>query len=109
MYSGGYNNTFLYPQSKNLAPIPKLSVASYSLAMKDGYGDTVQDCIAESPKTAIFTLENTVVKGIAHSKGDGSKLQDQISSTDAQRITLTVKNGQSDLRCHDVVSTPANV
>ena len=109
VYSGGYNNTFLYPQSKNLAPIPKLSVASYSLAMKDGYGDTVQDCIAESPKTAIFTLENTVIKSIAHAKGDGSKLQDQISSTDAQRITLTVKNGQSDLACHDVVSTPANV
>lgn len=112
LYSGGYNNSFLYPQSKNLAPIPKLTVAAYSLAMKDGYGDTVQECIEQSPKTAVFTLTNTVIKSLTHQKGDGSKLQDQISSTDAQRITLTVKNDQSDLLAsapHPVTSAPAEI
>lgn len=112
VYSGGYLNTSLYPQSKNLAPIPKLTVAAYSLAMKDGYGDTVQECIEQSPKTATFTLTNVVIKSIAHQKGDGSKLQDQISSTDAQRITFEVKNTQGDLRTtipHPVTSTPATI
>lgn len=109
LYSGGYRNTDLYPQSKNLSPIPTLTVAAYSLAMKDGYGDTVQECISQSPKTAIFTLSDVVIKSLAHQKGDGSKLQDQISSTDVRMIELTVKNDQSDLACHDVTSTPDSI
>lgn len=112
VYSGGYNNGFLYPRSKNLAPIPLLSVAAYSLAMKDGYGDTVEECIEQSPKYAIFSLTNTVIKSITHQKGDGSKLQDQISSTDSQRISLEVKNTQRDLMDnppHTVTSTPDSI
>ena len=112
VYSGGYNNTFLYPQSKNLAPIPKLSVAAYSLAMKDGYGETVEDCIEQSSKTAIFELTDVVIKSLAHQKGDGSKLQDQISSTDARRVRLMVKNDQQNLRItapHAVTSTPTSI
>lgn len=112
VYSGGYRNTDLHPQSKNLAPIPLLTVASYSLAMKDGYGDTVEEAIEASDKTAIFSIYDCVIKSLTWQKGDGSKLQDQISSTDCRYINLKVKNGQGDLRNdppHTVTSTPTTI
>lgn len=112
VYSGGYRNTDLYPQSKNLAPVPLFTVAAYSLAMKDGNGDTVEEAIELSDKTAIFSIYDCVIKSLTWQKGDGSKLQDQISSTDCRYIDLTVKNDQSDLRQnahHAVTSEPDTI
>ena len=109
VYSGGYNNSYLFPQSKNLAPISKLSVAAYSLAVKDGHGENITECMAQSPKTAVFTLEKVVIKSLTWQKGDGSKLQDQISSTDCRKISFRLKNDQEDLLCHDVISNPSSI
>lgn len=100
------------PLSKNLAPVPLMYVASYNLSMNDDGFSTVSAAISGSEKTAVFTLTDTVIRSLTWQKGDNSKLQDSISSTECRAITLTVKNDQGSLLTtppHPVTSEPTTI
>lgn len=110
VYSGGYSNKPLRPMHKGLRPIPLINIASYNGELApvgtrydpDGVedGDPKDDVLLdrfaaaykESSKSARIVLDDTVIKSLTWQKGDGSKLQDQINSSEVRLISLVVKN-----------------
>lgn len=112
LYSGGVRNDPLHPLSKNMAPIPKLVMASYGLSMRDdGYTD-VNACIEAAPQSALFSIDKCVIKSLTWQKGDGSKLMDQVSSCECRKVTLVICNDIPDIRttdAHRLTSTPDTI
>ena len=47
----------------------------------------------DSTNSAMFTIEDTIVKSIAWSKGDGGRLMDQMSSAECKNIIFRFKTG----------------
>lgn len=97
MYSGGSDRTALYPYHKNMTPIPSVSLKSYNAesVSYDENGGCKVDLVAaqgNANRTAEFRLTDVVIKGLTRQKGDGSKLQDQINSTDMRKLVLAVKS-----------------
>lgn len=97
MYSGGRDKTALYPNHKNLGPIPLVTLKSYNaeqVSYDENGGCTVDFDAAwkKATRTAEFRLTGVAIKGLTRQKGDGSKLQDQINSTDILKIVLAVKS-----------------
>lgn len=95
VYSGGYDNKTLKPMSKGMKPIPKVLLATYTGNVSADTSSDVASAYASSGKTSVFTLTKMVVKSLTWQKGDGSKLQDQINSTEVQKVKLDIKNGSS--------------
>ncbi len=95
LYSGGYDNTTLSPMSKGMKPIPKVLLATYDGNLSDDESKNIADVYASSSKSSVFTLTKVVIKSLTWQKGDGSKLQDQINSTEVQKVDLVIKNGSA--------------
>lgn len=91
LMSGGYKDDVLSPMTKGLRPIPEMNIASFTNPL-DQVDGGVTDAFITSEKTACFKLTKTVVKGLTWQKGDGSKLQDQINSSECQHIDLVIRN-----------------
>lgn len=105
LYNGGTGDR-LYPGHKNMTPIPEIKLASYSSENITYYDDgskaiDIASNYASAARKATFTLTNVAIKSLTWQKGDGSRLQDQINSTDCQKVELAVKTpvfeGKSDL------------
>jgi len=96
MYSGGRSKTADYPNHKNLGPISSVKLKSYnaeSVTYDNDGGCTVDmaGAMAKATRTAEFRLTDVVIKGLTRQKGDGSKLQDQINSTDVRKLVLVIE------------------
>lgn len=98
VYSGGFDNTATRPMSKNMAPIKRLIMKSYNATTLDANGDVDLDkSMADSTRSVTFIIDDCVIKSLTWQKGDGSKLQDQISSAECRNLTIEVVNDKSDI------------
>ena len=121
LYSGGFTNTppqvdgAYVPMSKGMKPVPKMCIGCYSnqinrddptyepdpthqdsLPSNNDQGNTannkkVSEAFADSVFALGFQLDQVVIKSLPWQKGDGSKLQDSISSSEVQKLTMYVK------------------
>lgn len=111
-FSGGQTNTPTQPMAKGLRPCADIYLASYNESVRDDGYDDIGEAITESNRSAVFHIEDCVYKTAVWQKGDGSKLQDQISSAECRRITLQVKTSVGNLsttNAHPVTSAaPTN-
>lgn len=104
LYNGGTGDR-LYPGHKNMTPVPKITLASYnteSVSYDENGGKTISvSSYTGAGRTALFTLSDVAIKSLTWQKGDGSRLQDQINSTDCREVVLKVKTpvykGKSDV------------
>lgn len=105
LYNGG-DGSRTYPGHKGMTPIPRINLASYSsenITYDDNGGKTVDVATGYTgaARRAVFTLTNVVIKSLTWQKGDGSRLQDQINSTEFQNLELSIKSpvfkGKTDL------------
>lgn len=105
LYNGG-DGTKLYPAHKGLKPISTIKLASYSsesITYDDNGGKSIDVSAGfdSAERHAVFTLSKVAIKSLTWQKGDGSRLQDQINSTDCQKVELEVKTpvykGKSDI------------
>lgn len=95
VYNGG-SGSRLYPGHKNMTPIPLITLASYNaedIEYDDNGGKDIDLASAykSAGRTATFELDTVAIKSLTWQKGDGSRLQDQINSTDCKTVTLKVK------------------
>lgn len=81
----------LRPQTKGLQPCASLYIASYNLSVRDGDAGDIGTAIEESDKTFIIHVEDAVYKVAQWPSGDGSKLQEQISSAECRYVTIQIK------------------
>ena len=97
VYSGGYDNTKVAPMLKGLKPIPTITLATYDGSMRLDSGGQVstqsmQNAYNSSANSYTFTITDCVVKSMAWQKGDGSQLQDSLSSAECRDISFKVKS-----------------
>lgn len=92
MYSGGYTNQYTFPQAKGCDPCEDMYIASYNLSVHDGDADDIGTAIANSTRTVVIHVEDCVYKVASWQKGDGSKLQDSISSAECKRMSISITN-----------------
>lgn len=103
LYSGGYDNRASRPWAKDLQPMDKMTVIAYDKSRFNEYFDgpddeepttyeTMQQAIEASTKTVTFTMEKIIIKSMQWQNGDGSKLMDQVSGTNARKLTMAIKN-----------------
>lgn len=101
LYGGGVKATetkgYYYPHHKNMAPVPQIDLKSFNtdaITYDSDTGKASADfttALGNATRTATISLVKTVIKSLTRQKGDGSKLQDQINSTDVQKVQLVVK------------------
>lgn len=98
VYSGGFDNTPNRPMSKGLAPIPKIQLVSYNGTLH-GNEDTqnLGEVISKSDRSVNITIDDCVIRTLTWQKGDGSRLQDQISSSECRGISISVLNDIADI------------
>lgn len=92
VYSGGFSNEKLRPMTKGLKPIPSILLATYDASMRDGSYENIKAAFDASANSYLFSVKDCVVKSITWQKGDGSKLQDSISSSECRDISFVVKS-----------------
>lgn len=99
LYGGGVRKIngagTMNPGIKRMKPIPTINIISYTSEMDDdafGTGDGIQKVYQDSEKSAAMTLTDVTIKSLTWQKGDGSKLQDQINSTEFRKFSLVIKN-----------------
>lgn len=99
LYGGGVrkSGTDISPGAKRMKPIPEMNIISYTSELDDdAFGSESDNKIATtyaaSDKSSCMTLTDVVIKSLTWQKGDGSKLQDQINSTEFRKFSLTIKN-----------------
>lgn len=116
LYSGGYDKTKLRPMAKGLKPIPAITIASYTKSIRDDAGESWPSVITDSENYMQFNISSCPVKSITWQRGDGSKLEDTISSSEIKDIVLKVKNSvdcdptSSGYTLHSVTSNdPASI
>ena len=84
------------PKAKRMKPIPAINIISYTSEMDDddfaNTADPIANVYASSDKSAVMTLEDVTIKSLTWQKGDGSKLQDQINSTEFRKFSMSIKN-----------------
>lgn len=83
------------PKAKRMKPIPTLNIISYTSEMDDDAfadGDGIAKVYQDSEKSSAVTLTDVVIKSLTWQKGDGSKLQDQINSTEFRKLEMVMKN-----------------
>ena len=97
--SGGMDSTHLSPMCKGLKPMSKVKFVSFSgtVCKDDGgaknseYNEKIAEAIKASNYSFDIELNNSVVKSITYSKGEGGKMSDSLSSVDCSGIKITVK------------------
>lgn len=98
----------LQPMGKNLAPLEWVHFATYSESMRDQYHDVYASraaAIAASTNSIIITAEKSTVKSITTQKGDGSKLQDSLSSVECNNLTITIVNDKPKIWANEATNT----
>lgn len=90
MYSGGKDNSQTKPRNKKMGPIPTIHLVSFDEEV-DAHENVVATAYGKSERSLDFELTKTAIKSLTKQKGDGSKLQDQINSTECQKITMRIK------------------
>lgn len=89
VYSGGFDNTALRPMTKGLKPIETMHIVSYDQTV-DTSAPSWSGAIANSTKKVDIAITKCEVKSLQWQNGDGSKLQDVISSSMCQKIEFTI-------------------
>lgn len=98
VYSGGFDNTQLRPMSKGMHPIKRIILMSYNGSVRSANGEPDIDAsIKASTRSISFIIDDCVIKSLTWQKGNGSKLQDQISSAECRNLTIEVVNNQKDI------------
>ena len=100
--SGGMDSTHLSPMCKGLKPMSKVKFVSFSgtVCKDDGgaknseYNEKIAEAIKASNYSFDIELNNSVVKSITYSKGEGGKMSDSLSSVDCSGIKITVKRNK---------------
>ena len=103
LYSGGYDDRATRPWAKDMQPMEKMTLIAYDKSRFNEYYDPdtgqvlpqyedMEAAIDDSDKTVTFTIEKLIIKSLTWQSGDGSKLMDQISGTNARKVTMKVKN-----------------
>ena len=94
-YTGGQSvatGSPVSPWAKGLEPCADMMIYSYNLSVHDGDAEDIGTAIKESTRTAAFHVEDCVFKSTQWPAGDGSKLQEQLSSAECRKISLTIKS-----------------
>ena len=107
VYSGGIGDDDLRIRKKGKKPIPRMTVLSYS-GVREG-AESIANTVAKSKRWAHFDVSKCVVKSVTWQNGDGSRLQDQISSAECRGITLTVYNKDNTGNIKDAPKHTVNV
>lgn len=95
VYSGGFSNTQLRPMAKGMHPIKRMILMSYNGSVRSANGELDIDAsIKASTRSISFIIDDCVIKSLTWQKGNGSKLQDQISSAECRNLTIEVVNDQ---------------
>ena len=85
----------LQPMGKNLAPLEYVDFITYSESYRDQYGSaytTREQAYESSEKIVAVRAVNSTVKNTTTPKGDGSKLQDSLSSVECDEIEIIIRN-----------------
>lgn len=85
--SGGKDNTHYQPMSKGLAPIEEMHMISYSEEATDYNSSRVAAYLASDNRLDII-VDRCVIKSVPYQSGDGSKLEDSISSAECGEIYM---------------------
>lgn len=100
VYTGGKDRA-LMPLSKGLAPVSLMHILSYNAEMDRFGDDPSMDSHAEAFGASTLSMDIEITKCVIRSlqwqNGDGSKLQDSISSAECQLMTLTFVTEAGDL------------
>ena len=112
--SGGMDSTHLSPMCKGLKPMSKVKFVSFSgtVCEDDGgaknseYNEKIAEAIKASNYSFDIELNNSVVKSITYSKGEGGKMSDSLSSVDCSGIKITVKRVKVKKLWEETVSSP---
>lgn len=97
VYGGGIETTRkegsngYLPMTKQLKPLKGIRLYTYDGTLDDMDGESVVSTIESSNHVAVFNIRDTVIKSLPWPKGDGSKIQDVISSAECRNIWLEVK------------------
>lgn len=100
MYGGGLRagtSGTVRPKAKGMRPIPEVHLASYTGELDDmefgaGSENPIKTVFDESAYNLDIKLEDLAIKSLTYQKGDGSKLQDQINSTEFRKMSITIKS-----------------
>ena len=106
-YSGGHMPTTGLPgaaMTRGMKPLPIATVFSFDSnadVITDGSAGSNLELVGapkdpvyrfiDSDNAAMFTIEDTIVKSITWSKGDGGRLMDQMSSAECKNIVFRFK------------------
>lgn len=85
------------PMGKNLAPLEYVNFITYDESKRDAYHGnylSVVDAYLNSPHVVWVQARNSTVKSTTTPKGDGSKLQDSLSSVECDEIIIRVRNNK---------------
>lgn len=100
-YTGGQSVATGSPasmQTKSLRPCADMVIASYSLSIRDGEADDFASAVSESKMKAVINIEDCVFKTAQWPASDNSKMQEQISSAECRKMSLSITNDIPDLR-----------
>ena len=100
MFEDGDRKFSLQPMGKNLAPLEWVNFITYDESMRDNWREahtTIVDAYDDSEHVVWIQAKNSTVKSTTTPKGDGSKLQDSLSSVECDEIIITVKNNRENI------------
>ena len=89
----GHHST--QPMGKNLAPLEYANFITYDESYRDEYQKThrsIVEAFNESEHSVWIRARNSTVKTSSTPKGDGSKLQDSLSSVECDEIIIRIRN-----------------
>lgn len=89
LYSGGMDNTHTSPMSKNMGPVPEMSIRSFNSELGEG---GIAEAMTKADKSVTFTMSDAILKSLQWQRGDGSKIMDSLSSVSCRRIEMSIKN-----------------
>ena len=85
------------PMGKNLAPLEYVNFITYDESYRDAYSDRYDSIVGAylaSQHVVWIQARNSTVKTSSTPKGDGSKLQDTLSSVECDEIIIRVRNNK---------------
>lgn len=93
----------LQPMGKNLKPLEWVNFITYDESVRDNwrenYYGSIVDAYDNSEHVVWIQAKNSTVKSTTTPKGDGSKLQDSLSSVECDEIIITIKNNRPNIWC----------
>ena len=88
----------LQPMGKNLAPLDWVNFITYTESDRDDWEQVYNnetDAFNNSKNRIVVKAHNSTVKTTTTPKGDGSKLQDTLSSVECDSIEIVIRNTKS--------------